>query len=139
MWRSVLAVMLLAGCVQLPPSPQDLQAKRFETVAGKAVVYLYREQLDFVDHAAGVMLDDQFLGTTYRGTYLHLVLAPGRHRIAGFAGDAGVFEFDAQPGKIYFAQQSVTRMMMLDYSRFRFVREDAGRRAVLRSELIIRH
>jgi hypothetical protein len=38
MWRGWLAgVIMLAGCVTpLPPTPQDLQAKRFETLPDRA-------------------------------------------------------------------------------------------------------
>jgi hypothetical protein len=132
----VFLLLLLAGCATREPSPQDLQAKRFEAISDKAVVYLYRDRADFSGAPSGIMLDGQALGSTYLGTYFRLELVPGRHRIAGFAGDAGRFEFDTQPGKLYFVRQTVSRMLGFDQSFFYQVGEDQGRNAVLRSELL---
>lgn len=127
----------IAGCTPLPPSPEDLQAKRFEAVPDKAVVYLFRDIPDFIDDGATVVVDDHTQGTTYPGTYFRLELAPGRHRIAGFAGDSGVIEMAVQAGRIYFVQQSVTPLVAgITYSHFRPVDAGYGRQAVLRSELI---
>jgi hypothetical protein len=133
---SAIFVVLLAGCVAQPPSPQDLQAKRFETIPDKAVVYLYRDRPDFVDNPAGLVLDGQSLGSTYPGTYYRLELAPGRHRIAGFAGDAGVVVFDTQPAKLYFVRHIVSRLLQFDQSFFHFVSEAQGRNSVSRYELL---
>jgi hypothetical protein len=137
--RGIAAASLLwfAACTPLPPSPQDLEAKRFRPVPEKAVVYLFRDAPDFADEAATVLVNDSVQGTTYPGTYLRIELAPGRHRISGFAYDAGIIEFEARPGDIYFLQQSVARSLSrLHHSHFRFVGESYGRAAVLRAELI---
>lgn len=132
----IFLLVALAGCAVRPPSPQDLQAKRFETLPDKAVVYLYRDLPDFSNSPASFTLDTQPQGTTYPGTYFRLELAPGRHRLAGFAGDAGVFEFDTQPGILYFVRQTVVRFSGFDQSRFNFVNPDQGRNAVLHYELM---
>ena len=49
----LLAVALLAGC-QLPLTPEDLEARKFEAVPGKAVIYLVRVNPDFNDRQAQV-------------------------------------------------------------------------------------
>jgi hypothetical protein len=135
--RAVLIILLfVTGCVTRAPSPQDLQAKRFETIPDKAVIYLFRDLPDLSDSQISFTLDTQFQGTTYPGTYFRLELAPGRHRLAGFAGDAGSFEIDTLPGKLYFVQiQATVRFFGIDQSRFNLVSEDRGRRAVLQYEL----
>lgn len=134
---AIVALIWLAGCAPLPPTPQDIQAKKFETVPDKAVVYLFRDAPDFADAAATVLVNDSVQGTTYPGTYLRLELAPGRHRVSGFALDPGVIEFEALPGRIYFLQQSVAHSFSrMHSSYFRFVGDTHGRQAVLRSELI---
>lgn len=132
-----LATLLaIAACAPLPPTPQDIEAKQFRPVPEKAVVYLFRDAPDFADDAAAVMVNDSIQGTTYPGTYFRLELAPGRHRVSGFAGDSGIIEFEVQPGTIRFLQQSVARTPSRLYSSyFRFVGESYGREAVLRSEL----
>lgn len=136
MWRGLLIAIVLAGCVQLPPSPQDLQAKRFETVPGKAVIYLVRDIPDFSDRPATITLDDAATITTYPGTYYRWEVAPGVHRIAGFAGDSGVITLDTEPGKVYFVQQRLSLFLRWQQSYFYPVGADYGRAVVMRSELI---
>ena len=125
----------LAGCAPLPPSPADIQAKRFEPVAGKAVIYVVREYPDFTPDVATLMLDDNMMGSTYPGTYFRWEVEPGRHEIRGYAGDAGRFILDAAPDRMYFIQQSVTRTFGFAQSFFRPVPEPYGRAAVMRGEL----
>lgn len=129
-------LLLLAACATREPGPEELRSKRFEAIPDKAVVYLYRDRPDFVNNPAGLTLDGQSLGSTYPGTYYRLELAPGRHRIAGFAGDAGVVVFDTQPGKLYFVRHIVSRLLRFDQSFFHFVSEAQGRNSVSRYELL---
>ena len=84
---TVLLALALTACVTREPSPQEIRSKRFETLPDKAVVYLYRDRIDFVDNPASFTLDGAHQGATYRGTYFRLELAPGRHQLAGFAQD----------------------------------------------------
>ncbi len=133
---SGVLIVLLAACAARPPSPADLQAKRFESIPDKAVVYLYRDSPDFSNVPATFLLDGQQQGSTYEGTYYRLELAPGRHLIAGFAGDGGRFAFDTQPGRLYFIRQSVSRFGPFHQSYFAMVGEREGREGVLRSELL---
>lgn len=133
-----LATLLIAGCITpLPPSPRDLEAKRFENVPDKAVIYLVRDQPDFTREPTSVVLDDSVMGASYPGTYFHWVVAPGRHRIAGFASDSGVMVLDTAAGNIYFIQQSVTRTLGMTRSIFRPVHPVHGRDVVQRSELVV--
>jgi hypothetical protein len=138
MFRFLLLLTLtLAACAPLPPSPQDLEAKRFEAVPGKAVIYLVRDMPDISREAASVMLDDNMMGSTYPGTYFRWVVEPGRHQIRGFAGDAGAITVDVAPGAIYYVQQSYTRGFTgFGQSFFRPIAEPYGRGAVVRGELV---
>lgn len=129
-------VLAFAACAPLPPSPQDLEAKRFEPVPGKAVIYLVRDLPDVSREAASLMLDDNLMGSTYPGTYFRWVVEPGRHQIRGFAGDAGAITLDVGPGAIYYVQQTFTRGFTgFGQSFFRPIPEPYGRSAVLRGEL----
>ncbi|HEV7801452.1 MAG TPA: hypothetical protein VGP15_10275 [Burkholderiales bacterium] len=135
--RLPLLALVLAGCGQLPPTPQDIEAKRFEQAAGKAVIYLVRDMPDISREAATVMLDDNMMGSTYPGTYFRWVVEPGRHQIRGFAGDSGAITLDVGPDRIYFVQQSYDRGFSgFGHSFFRPVPEPYGRGAVLRGELV---
>jgi len=57
MRRLLVVAVMLAGCVQLPPTPQDIQAKKFEGVPDKAVIYIVRDLPDFSDRPATIWLD----------------------------------------------------------------------------------
>jgi hypothetical protein len=132
-----LLAFAVAGCAPLPPSPQDLEAKRFEPVGGKAVIYVVRLYPDVSREVATLMLDDRMMGSTYPGTYFRWVVEPGRHVIRGYAADAGGITLDVQPGRIYFIEQSVSEFFSgFAQSFFRVVPEPYGRAAVLRSQLV---
>jgi hypothetical protein len=133
----LLLALVLAGCAPLPPTPQDIEAKRFDLVPGMAVIYLVRDRPDISREAASVMLDDNMMGTTYPGTYFRWVVPPGRHQIRGFAGDAGAMGLDVTADRMYFVQQSYTRGFSgFGQSFFRPIPEPHGRGAVLRGELV---
>lgn len=137
MFRILLLVLALAGCAPLPPSPQDIEAKRFEPVPGTAVVYVVRDIHDFSHEASTVMLDDQMMGSTYPGTYFRWVVEPGRHEVRGYAGDNGRITIDVAPGGMYFIQQSVSRLFHgFAQSFFRPIPEGYGRAIVMRGELV---
>ena len=141
MWRVLIAAILLAGCAQLPPTPQDIQAKKFENVSGKSVIYLVRDDPDFNDAATSLWLGEARTITTYPGTYYRWEVTPGTHRIAGFAGDSGAISVRVEPDRIYYVQQRVGPFTMgystvAPTSRFYVIPEANGRAVVARSQLI---
>jgi hypothetical protein len=135
----VILLLLLAACATREPSPQELQSKRFETKPDQAVVYLYRDRPDFSRVVASLTLDGQGLGSLYPGTYFRLELAPGRHRVAGFAGDSGMFEFTVEAGRLYFVRHTIGSLIGFDRSVFFPVNEAQGRYAVLQYEYLGNH
>jgi hypothetical protein len=142
MWRGLMAAILLAGCVQLPPTPQDMQAKKFEQpLSGKSVIYVVRDNPDFNDAATTIWIGDKTMITTYPGTYYRWEVAPGTHRIAGFAGDSGSITVRVEPDRIYYVQQRVTPFTLFNSSvaptsNFQVIPESSGRTVVMRSQLV---
>jgi hypothetical protein len=133
----LLLVLFVAGCVQPPPfSPADIQAKRFEALPDKAVIYIVRDSPDASDDGASISLDDSAVITTFPGTYYRWEVAPGPHRIAGFAADSSRFELTAEAGRVYFVLQRMWPFMMQPLSHFQLLAEPHGRAAVARSELL---
>ncbi len=130
----LIATLLLAGCVQLPPLPGDAAAKRFEAVPDRAVIYLVRDPSDR-NFVPTIFLDGDMIGPTYRGTYMRLVVPGGRHRIAGFAGDNGQIDIQTEPGRIYFINQVTYGYDALSNSHFYPVDEKFGRSVVLRGTM----
>jgi hypothetical protein len=126
----LIATLMLAGCVQLPPLPGDAAAKRFEPVPDRAVIYLARHTFDR-NFVAPILLNDEMMGSTYRGTYMRLVVPGGMHRIAGVAGDSGLIRIQTTPGQIYFINQTTRGYDALSNSTFELVDSQYGRSVVL--------
>jgi len=104
--RTTLIALLLAGCAPLPLTPQDIQARKFESVPGKAAIYIVRANMDSRE-VGTLLLDDAGTLTTYRNTYHRWEVAPGKHRIAGFGRESAVITLDTEPGKLYFVEHTV--------------------------------
>ena len=131
----LLAVALLAGC-QLPLTPEDLEARKFEAVPGKAVIYLFRTSLDHSSRPGQISLGDIVL-KTYPGTFFHWVVEPGARRIEGFGPDAGNITVQAEAGRIYYVRQQTTPFSRMPISHFFLVNENEGRAEVLRAVLLV--
>ncbi|MGE5525714.1 MAG: hypothetical protein ACM3SS_18510 [Rhodospirillaceae bacterium] len=129
-------VLALAACAPLPPSPQDIEAKRFEAVPGQSVIYVVRAYPDASYEGATLWLDDRVMGSTFPGTYFRWVVPPGRHRIAGYAGDSGNIVLDTAPGRVYFVYQTFGRPFGFSgQSYFQLIDEGYGRAMVMQSRL----
>ena len=131
----LLAVALLAGC-QLPLTPEDLEARKFEAVPGKAVIYLFRTSLDHSSRPGQISLGDIVL-KTYPGTFFHWVVEPGARRIEGFGPDAGNITVQAEAGQLHFVRQQMSPLAQMPSSIFTLVSEAEGRRGVLQAVLLV--
>ncbi len=134
----ILIALALAGCTQLPPTPQDVQAKKFEAVSDKAVIYVVRDVADFSDLQSEITLGDKLSLKTYKGTYYRWVVPPGKHTISGYGQDIGTISVNAERDRIYYVAQSVTgRFGGPPSSQFYLLDEQKGRAAVLRAVLLV--
>ena len=126
----------LAGCQQLPLTPEDVQARKFEAIPDKAVIYVVRDNPDFSEAEAAITLGDNLRMRTYPGTYYRWEVPPGTHQVMSFGGDTGLIRVQAERGRIYFVQQRVGGNPRAPESRFELVGESQGRAIVLRSVLL---
>jgi hypothetical protein len=132
----LLLLLPLAGCVTPPPpSPQEVAAKRFEAVPGKAVIYVFRDAVNFEGVPSPLALDGNPVGSSYGGTFFRFVVEPGQHRLAGMYGDNGAMTITVAAGQIYFVQQTVSLMVGMVSSTFDAVGADEGRSRVSRYQL----
>jgi hypothetical protein len=133
----LLLAVWAAGCVQLPPTPQDIQAKRFEPVPGKAVIYIVRPRID-APVAAAFSLGDKGMMSTHPGTYVRWEAEPGMQRIEGFGASSGGITVPAEAGKIYFVEHHVTGGIRdgTTSNSFRRVDENRGCRLVSDAQMI---
>lgn len=137
MWRIFFTALILAGCAQLPPTPQDIQAKRFEPAPGHAVIYIVRTPMDSRE-MGGLWLGERVQIATFGGTYYRWEVPPGTHRIStSTVGHASV-TVNAAAGNIYFVEHTVRGTIRSGpQSAFlRRVDDQYGRAAVDRSQLL---
>jgi hypothetical protein len=138
MWRVLLLALLLAGCAQLPPSPADIQAKRFESVPDKAVIYVVRTPMDSWE-PSGLALDSVSQITTHRGTYYRWEVTPGTHSVTGLGFGVASVTLTTTPGKIYFLEHTVLGDRDdggVTLTRLRAISDQDGRTLVARAELV---
>ena len=137
MWRILLTALLLAGCAQLPPSPQDLQAQKFEPAPGMAAIYIVRTPMDSQE-MSGLSLDDRAQITTFYGTYYRWEVAPGTHRVAGIGRAGESVTLTAAAGRVYFLEHTVigNRRSGVSNTSLRQIDEQHGRRLVQQSQLM---
>ena len=84
-WRAaVLGFLLLAGCAQPPAGPEYLRDTVFETIPERSVIYVVRTPFDSRE-SSGLILDEKVQFATLAGTFYRWEVAPGTHRVAGFA------------------------------------------------------
>jgi hypothetical protein len=127
----IFAAVMLAGCAPMSTAPQ-YSGPTIQGTPGKAVVYLVRTRPDLSYLTATVKVDDEIIGATYAGTYFRLELAPGRHRLSGYAQDNGALTLDVQADRIYFVQHTVSGSWRATspHSFFRVIDEARGRAAL---------
>jgi hypothetical protein len=138
MWRSLVPLLFLAGCAQLPPAPEDIQAKRFEPLPDKSVIYVVRQPVDS-DEGRTLTLGERETITTWHGTYYRWEVAPGTHRIAGMAGASETVTLTTAPGRIYFVQHTVLadrRSGSVQIASLQEIGDQAGRNLVMRGQLL---
>jgi len=133
----VLFGTLLVGCAQLPPTPQDIQAKRFEPLSDMAVIYVVRQPMDSHEPGALLMENGEQV-TTLRGTYYRWEVRPGMHRILGLNPANVSLSLNTEPGKIYFLRHTVlgTTRSGPQLAALTPIDEALGRALVLESQLV---
>lgn len=109
-----IATVILAMCMSLVASCTPLQnasesdharAASFKPRQGYAGLYVFRPA--GIIAAGGVYpayVDGRVLGNNGSGTFLFTEVPPGHHTVAGTISQAS---FDASPGNVYFAKQTV--------------------------------
>jgi hypothetical protein len=134
---AVFAILLVCGCAQLPPSPEDLQAKRFEAVPGKAVIYIVRQPMDSTEYGA-LLMDTGDQVTLFPGTFYRWEVPAGARRISGLGPWNVLYDLNVEPGRIYFLRYTVTGTPRMGpiFAGLEPIGEQQGRRLVQQAELV---
>ena len=137
MWRYLIVAALLAGCSQLPPSPQDIEAKKFESIPGKAAIYVVRDPQS-VGLGAQLWLDQGAQILMYQGNYHRWIVDPGSHTIAAIGVSSASITIQAQAAKIYFVHYRVEGSMRTGVvsSTLKLMDDQTGRALVREAVLL---
>ncbi len=134
-WIAGMA-LILAGCAQIPPSEQEIEAKKFQPVPDKAVVYIVQGAVG-PTLAVGLALDESTQITTYTGTFYRWVTTPGPHRIVNTAPLNSSITLQLEAGKVYFVEQWVTGWRgSVTNSRLHQLDDKTGRQMVSTSTML---
>ena len=106
MWRVLLAALFAAGCAQVPTGPEYQRDTTFETLPDRSVIYVVRTPLDSSE-SSGLILNERVQFTTFSGSFYRWEVAPGTHRVAGFASASESVTLTTVPGGIYFLEHTV--------------------------------
>ena len=132
----ILLAFIAASCAQLPPTPRDIEAKKFQTLPDKAVIYIVRPLVD--GNVDGPLIIPGGLIATQQGTYYRAEVPPGTHRIAAAGAWSAAVIVQTEAGKIYFVEQTATggaRDGLLSMS-LRRIDESRGRKMVTDAQLL---
>jgi hypothetical protein len=138
MWRYLIVAALLAGCAQLPPSPQDIEARKFESIPGKVALYVVRDPMS-VGLGAPVSVGQGAQITLWQGNYHRWVVEPGSHTISGMGASTASITIQAQAGKIYFVRFRVDGNVRIGVvsSALELMDDQAGRALVRQAVLVV--
>lgn len=133
----IMIFMFVGGCAQIPPTPEETQAKKFESVPGKAVIYIVRGYPDLYFGHGSLGLDDKIAITMMEGNFYRWEVAPGPHLIAGKGQDMSRVTINAEAGKIYFVQHIVQGYRSTTHGgHLQLIPEREGRAMVQRATLL---
>ena len=132
----ILLIFLYGGCAQLPPAPADVQAKQFQPVPDKAVIYIVRPLVD--GNVDGPLSIPGGMIATHPGTYYRWEGPAGLHQITGAGGWSASVTVRTEAGRIYFVEHTATGNTRdgLQSMSLRRIDEERGRTMVLQASLL---
>lgn len=134
LWLFIMTVpfILLFGCAKVSKAPESSsdEAKLFNTVEDKGVVYLYRTGR--VVGAAGqliVRINGIDAGGTGPGTFFRWELKPGTYTIASSTSESSAtVQVNVESGKLYFFKQTSRLGLSAGRVTLKEVDEKTGRK-----------
>jgi hypothetical protein len=104
--------VLLLGCAAGAQAadggiPAETQARLFQPVPDKAVIYLLRDRGDLWRFDIRVLLDGRDMGATSPNSYFRWEVPPGPHVIVSDTNPPAVLELSTQPGGLYYVWQDI--------------------------------
>ena len=85
----------------------ETQARLFQPIPDKAVIYLLRDRGDLFRFDVRVLLDGRDMGSTSPNSYFRWEVPPGPHTIVSDTQPPAVLGLDTQPGGLYYVWQDI--------------------------------
>jgi len=135
---TIVMTLFLAGCASVPMASgeQDVKAKEFATVADKANLYIYRNELIGAAIPMSVDINGKLVGQTAAKTYFQLLLDPGVYNLTSRAENDSMLSITLEANKNYFVWQEVKMGFLVARNQIQLVDEPTGRAGVAESKLI---
>jgi len=132
------ALAVLSGCASVPMADPaaDAAAKTFTPPAGKAGVYIFRDEAMGAAVKMDVFLDGKKLGETASKTYFYVPVNPGSHEVMGKAENESKVQFNAVAGQSYYFWQEVKMGVMLARNNLSQVDAGRGKQGVMACKLV---
>lgn len=127
---------LFVSCATVPKASKelDLQAKTFQPVEDKAVLYIFRDEYFGAALKKQVSMDGKIIGATGPQTFIRVETSEGKHRIN--SNDEDILEIDVIRGKIYYVRQEIKTGVISGSSKLYVVDEARGKNGVMDSVMI---
>jgi len=137
---AAVAAASLVGCAGVPMGDpaQDARLKDFPAAtAGKAGVYIYRNETLGAANKLDLTLDGKALGATASKTYFYKEVAPGKHTVTSIAENTDAVDFDVVAGKLYYVWQEVKMGVFGARTKLHMVKDTEGQQGVRESKLAV--
>jgi hypothetical protein len=133
----VAALLALTGCASVPmaSAEQDQAGKTFVAQAGKARIYLYRNENFGAALKMPVSFDGKTVGQTAAKTYFFWDVDPGKHTLSSLTENTSSIEVSAQADNVYYVWQDVKMGAFAARSELQIVDEATGKKGVQECKL----
>ena len=135
---ALLMVLLVAGCASVPMGSleDDVKAKTFAPPAGKASLYIYRNENFGGAIPLTVAVNGRTLGQTGPMTFFRLDVPSGKYNVESHAENVSALSLTTEAGNNYYIWQEVKMGMWMARSLLQQVDEAKGKEAVNQCKLI---
>lgn len=132
--------LIISGCASVPMASDaaDQRAKQFKPVAGKANIYIYRDEYLGGALQMPVEVNGKNVGTTGPKTYIFLEVKPGKYNIMsdGNKDKEDVITINAKKGNNYYVWQEIKMGLLMGGTKLSVVDKKTGRKGVLECKLL---
>jgi hypothetical protein len=136
-----IAILLLAGCAAESPRRAapvaDAEARLFQPVVDKAVIYIFRDRGDCFTGPVRVTVDGKDVGETAINTYMRLETEPGIKVIVSYTTPPATLELKTLPGGVYYVWQDITPERLRAHSALRVVDRTTARAVLTTSTMVV--